>query len=77
MAIDISKLSSGMFLTTLDKVDPGSEVVYHVGKYAAGPHKKDALTAQQLGHCLLYQRRLDVGIFAYIARKPKAARASK
>lgn len=77
MAIDISKLSSGMFLTTLDKVEPGSEVVYHVGKFAAGPHKKDALTAQQLGHCLLYQRRLDAGIFAYIARKPQAARASK
>lgn len=77
MAIDISKLSSGMFLTTLDKVDPGSEVVYHVGKYAAGPHKKEALIAQQLGHCLLYQRRLDVGIFAYIARKPQAARVSK
>lgn len=77
MAIDISKLSSGMFLTTLDKVDPGSEVVYHVGKYAAGPHKKDALTAQQLGYCLLYQRKLDAGIFAYIARKPQAARASK
>ena len=77
MAIDISKLSSGMFLTTLDKVDPGSEVVYHVGKYAAGPHKKDALTAEQLGHCFLYQRKLDVGIFAYIARKPQAARASK
>ena len=77
MAIDISKMSSGMFLTTLDKVDPGSEVVYHVGKYAAGRHKKDALTAQQLGHCLLYQRRLDVGIFAYIARKPQAARVSK
>jgi len=77
MAIDISKLSSGMFLTTLDKVEPGSELVYHVGKYAAGPHKKDALTAQQLGHCLLYQRRLDVGIFAYIARKPQAARVIK
>lgn len=55
----------------LSTAEPGDELVYHIGKYAAGAHKRDALAAQKGGFCLLYQKRIEDGVFAYIARKPK------
>lgn len=68
--IDITKERAGMFLMALANAEPGDEVIYHVGEHAAGAHKRDALSAQEAGHCLLYQRRVGP-LFAYIARKPK------
>lgn len=71
--IDITKERQGMFLLVLANAEPGDEIVYHVGKHAAGSHKHDALTAALEGHCILYQRR-DVptfGTFTYIAKKPR------
>lgn len=70
--IDITKDRQGMFLLVLANAEPGDEIVYHVGERAAGAHKRDALEAQEAGHCLLYQRRMGERCFAYIARKPKA-----
>ena len=70
--IDITKERQGMFLLVLANADPGDEVLYYVGEHAAGAHKRDALEAQEAGHCLLYQRRMGERSFAYIARKPKA-----
>lgn len=70
--IDITKERQGMFLLVLANAEPGDEIVYHVGEHAAGAHKRDALTAAEGGHCILYQRRMGEGSFAYIARKPKA-----
>jgi hypothetical protein len=48
----------------------GDEVVYHIGEYASGKHKADALQLYKEGKCILYQRKLGAGKFAYIARKP-------
>jgi len=48
----------------------GDEVVYHIGEYASGKHKADALELYNQGKCILYQRRMGPGKFAYIARKP-------
>lgn len=69
--IDITKDRQGMFLLVLANAEPGDEVLYHVGVHAAGAHKRDALEAQEAGHCLLYQRRMGESSFAYIARKPR------
>jgi len=68
--IDITKDSTGMFLVALANAEPGDEVLYHIGGHAGGGHKKDAFKAEKAGHCLLYQRRMGEGRFAYIARKP-------
>ena len=68
--IDITKDRAGMFMMALANAEPGDEVLYHIGGYAGGGHKKDAFKAEKAGHCLLYQRRMGEGRFAYIARKP-------
>jgi len=69
--IDITKDRQGMFLLVLANAEPGDEIVYHVGKHAAGSHKSDALTAAEGGHCILYQRRAEGSQFTYIAKKPR------
>jgi hypothetical protein len=67
--IDITKKRKGMFLDALAKAKCGDEILYHVGEYAAGWHKRDALEAEMAGRCFLYQRRLGDRQFAYIACK--------
>jgi hypothetical protein len=68
---DITKEKSGAFGRTLEEIDEGDTIVYHVGAYAKGPHKGDALRAHEAGLCLLYQRKLPDGQFAYTAYKKK------
>lgn len=67
--IDITAEGKGTFQVVLANAEAGDEILYHVGKHAAGAHKYDAFVAHQRGECLLYQRRLGEGRFAYIARK--------
>ena len=67
--INIVKLGAGSFPVTLEKAEAGDEIVYHVGQYASGPHKADALRAALDGSCFLTQRRMGVEKFAYIAIK--------
>jgi hypothetical protein len=69
--IDITKERTGSFLMALADAEPGDEIVYHVGDRIGGNHKREAFAAGESNLCLLYQRRLDDGTFAYIARKPK------
>lgn len=69
--IDITKDRAGAFMKALTNAEPGDEVIYHIGEYAAGSHKRDALEAQEAGGCFLYQRRWEDRNFAYIARKPR------
>jgi hypothetical protein len=69
--IDITTERSGSFLMALADAEPGDEIVYHVGDRIGGNHKREAFAAGESNLCLLYQRRLDDGTFAYIARKPK------
>ena len=70
MEYNIVKDQRGVLHTMLDSMKRGDEVVYHIGEYAAGKHKADALELYNQGKCILYQRRLGPGKFAYIARKP-------
>lgn len=67
---NITKDQRGVLHTMLESMKRGDEVIYHIGEYAAGKHKADALELYQQGKCLLYQRKLGAGKFAYIARKP-------
>jgi len=69
--IDITKERKGMFTHALAGAEPCDEIVYHVGQYAAGAHKADAFSASEAGLCLIYQRRVGGGMFAYVAKKPK------
>jgi hypothetical protein len=69
--IDITKERAGMFGHALVGAEPGDEIVYHVGDRIGGAHRRDAFAAGSTDQCILYQRRLEGGLFAYIARKPK------
>jgi len=70
MEYNIVKDQRGVLHTIFDSMQHGDEVVYHIGEYASGKHKADALQLYIEGKCILYQRRLGGGKFAYIARKP-------
>lgn len=70
MEYNIVKDRRGVLHTMLESMKRGDEVVYHIGGYAAGYHKADALDLYKEGKCILFQRRIGPGNFAYIARKP-------
>ena len=66
---DISRRPEGLFAVVFSEAAAGDEVIYHVGQYAGGPHKKEAYEAYTNGKCVLYQRKLGGGRFEYIAKK--------
>ena len=70
MEYNIVKDQRGVLRIMLDSVKRGDEVVYHIGEYAAGKHKLDAMELYNQGKCILFQRKLGPGKFAYVARKP-------
>ena len=70
--ISISKKGKGEFPVALEEAAVGDEIVYHIGKYAGGPHKDDALQAALSGKCFIVQRRLGQELFSYIAVKASA-----
>jgi len=67
--INIVKFGEGSFPVTLQEAEAGDEIVYHVGPFASGPHKSDALRAALDGSCFILQRKMGNGKFAYIAVK--------
>jgi len=67
--INIIKDGKGSFPNTLQEAEAGDDIIYHIGKYAAGPHKSDALQAALEGKCFIFQRRLGDELFAYVAVK--------
>jgi hypothetical protein len=70
MEYNIVKDQRGTLHTVLDSIKRGDEVVYHIGEYCSGKHKVDAMELYNQGKCILYQRKLGDGKYAYIARKP-------
>jgi hypothetical protein len=70
MEYNIVKDQRRTLRTVLDSIKRGDEVVYHIGEYCSSKHKADALELYNQGKCILYQRKLGAGKFAYIARKP-------
>lgn len=67
--ISIARQGKGTFPTSLEGAAVGDEIIYHVGKYASGPHKDDALQAALNGKCFIFQRRLGQELFSYVAVK--------
>ena len=63
-----------MFGRKLNETAVGDTLIYCVGPYAKGPHKADALKAYEAGLCLLYQRKIGDGQFAYTAYKLKGVK---
>jgi len=68
---DITHTRPGAFRTVLANAEPGDEIIYHIGRFCAGPHKAVALDSAEAGMCILYQRRGEKQNFLYIARKPQ------
>lgn len=67
--IRIARQGKGTFPTSLEEAAVGDEIIYHVGPYASGPHKADALRAALEGKCFILQRKMGNGKFSYIAVK--------
>lgn len=68
--IDITEKRTGHLQIALQEAKPGDEIIYHIGRFAAGSHKADALKLAGLKQCFIYQRKLEHGQFEYIAKKP-------
>jgi hypothetical protein len=67
--INVSKQSQGAFDIALRDAEAGDEIVYHIGPYADGHHKRDALRAALDGRCFIFQRKISDEMFSYIAVK--------
>ena len=64
------------FRDALHRTFRGDTIIYHVGDYAGGRFKREALQAQDEGLVALVQRKLGTNLFQYEAqrtgrRKPK------
>jgi hypothetical protein len=70
--ISIARQGKGAFPVSLEEAAVGDEIIYHVGKFASGPHKDDALQAALNGKCFIFQRRLGQELFSYVAVKASA-----
>lgn len=66
---DVSRRPQGLFHVVLEEAQVGDEILYHMGEFAGGPHKKDAFNTYEDGRCFLYQRKIRDGVFEYIAKK--------
>jgi hypothetical protein len=67
--IDVSNEDRGAFSAALVNAEVGDEIIYHIGEWAAGNHKGQAMAAYEAGLCVLYQRKEGPRQFAYIAKK--------
>lgn len=65
--IDITKHKQGHFWHALADAEKGDRIVYHIGDHCAGLHRKDAAQAEKDGKCFLFCKRIDNGMFAYLA----------
>jgi altronate dehydratase len=71
-AIDITKEPTGGFSAALDIAKHGDHIIYHVGEYCGGVHKKAAMAASDAGWVTLCQRRKYGGQFEYIAQRTRS-----
>ena len=66
---DITGLHKGMFPVALHEAKKGDRIVYHIGQHCGGPHRLDAAAASDAGMCLLFCKRIEKDLFAYLAVK--------
>lgn len=67
--IDITKQKQGCFWNALADADKGDQIIYHIGDYCGGVHRRDAANAAAQNKCLLFCKRADNGAFAYLVVK--------
>lgn len=67
--IDISGEEYCAFPAALHDAAKGDRIIYHTGEHCSGPHKRAASVAADAGLCLLFCRKLQDGIFQYLAVK--------
>lgn len=66
---DITGLHKGMFPVALHEAKKGDRIVYWIGQHCGGPHRLDAAAASDAGLCLLFCKRIEKDLFAYLAIK--------
>lgn len=66
---DITGLHKGMFPLALHEAKKGDRIVYWIGQHCGGPHRLDAAAASDAGLCLLFCKRVEKDLFAYLAVK--------
>ena len=73
MILDIAlhALAKMTFDEALKTTRYGDTIIYHVGAYAGGKHKFDALGAARNGFVSLVQKRKGKGLFEYTAQRTK------
>lgn len=59
------------FSNALKKTKYGDKINYHIGQYAGGPFRLDALVANQAGLVNVVQKKIGEGLFQYIAQRTK------
>jgi hypothetical protein len=67
LMIDITSERKGAFKSALENSVKGTQILYHVGEYCAGPHRIDARAAYDAGQVHLSQRKRGSFFFEYIA----------
>lgn len=67
MTLNICSERSGAFDTILAQSQPGDQIVYHQGIHCAGAHRAAAYNAACEGRVFLVQRRVEAGVFQYLA----------
>jgi hypothetical protein len=65
--IDITGMRQGAFDTAVAHASHGSRIVYHLGEFCAGPHRRDARAAYEDGRVLLTTRKRSHLQFEYLA----------
>lgn len=77
LPIDLSKSRKEEFQSALKCVKHLEQIVYHQGSFCAGPHRKEAMTANEKGYVCLVQKKVGPANFKYIAiRTSKKMRAN-
>ena len=66
---DISGHARGMFPLTLHNAEKGERIIYWIGQHCGGPHRLDAAAASESKLCLLFCKRIEKNLFAYLAVK--------
>jgi hypothetical protein len=59
------------FSNALKQTKYGDKINYHIGQYAGGPFRLDALMANQAGLVNVVQKKVGEGLFQYIAQRTK------
>lgn len=67
--ISITNEPEGALAQAISDAAKGDRIVYHIGAFCAGRHRRDAAKAYEAGVGLLCCRRVRAGAFAYMVVK--------